>query len=172
MDILLPDPSLVLLIGVSGSGKSTFARQHFAPTEIVSSDHCRALICDDENNQAVNQAAFELVHLIAAKRLAQRKLTVIDATNVQPEARRFFLTLAAAEQVPSVAIVLQVAMETALAQNAQRQHRIVPQDIIQQQQAAWQESLATLAEEGFHAIYVLTSATEISAAKILRKKAG
>lgn len=168
MNILLPDPSLVLLIGVSGSGKSTFARRHFAATEIISSDHCRALICDDENNQAVNQEAFELVHWLATKRLARRKLTVIDATNVQPEARRFFLKLAQAEQVPMVAIVLRTGRRTALAQNAQRQ-RVVPQEIVQQQYAALQETLATLPAEGFQAIYVLRSAAQIQATKILRQ---
>ena len=77
--------SLVVLIGPSGSGKSTFARKHFLPTEILSSDACRGMVSDDENNQAVTNDAFEVLHFIAAKRLALGRLTVIDATNVQPE---------------------------------------------------------------------------------------
>ncbi|MEG4811864.1 AAA family ATPase, partial [Microcoleus sp. F8-D1] len=85
MKITFPELSLVVLIGASGSGKSTFARQHFLPTEIISSDYCRGLVSDDENNQAATADAFEVLHLIAAKRLAAGKLTVIDATNVQPE---------------------------------------------------------------------------------------
>ncbi|MFN7929460.1 MAG: AAA family ATPase [Blastocatellia bacterium] len=170
MDIVLPDPSLVLLIGVAGSGKSTFARRHFAPTEIVSSDHCRALVCDDENNQAVNQDAFALVHSIAAKRLAHGKLTVIDATNVQDKARRFFRRLAAVREVPLVAIVFDFSLEVALVQNAQRQHRSVPPEIIQEQQTALQEMLSALVEEEFQAIHVLTSPAKVAALTIQRKK--
>lgn len=169
MQIIIPDVSLVLLIGVAGSGKSTFAKQHFALTEIVSSDHCRALICDDENNQAVNQDAFELLHLIATKRLAHRRLTVIDATNVQSQARQFLLGLAAAAQIPAVAIVLNVESNIAFQQNAQRSHRIVDQEVILQQQQDLQAALANLPQEGFHSIYVLTTPTEIAATSILRE---
>ena len=94
MKITLPELSLVVLIGASGSGKSTFARQHFLPTEVISSDYCRGLVSDDENNQAATADAFELLHFIVTKRLAAGKLTVIDATNVQPESRKPLLELA------------------------------------------------------------------------------
>jgi len=77
MKITIPELSLVILIGASGSGKSTFARQHFQQTEIISSDYCRGLVSDDENNQAATADAFEVLHFIAAKRLAAGKLTVI-----------------------------------------------------------------------------------------------
>ena len=87
MKITLPKLSLVVLVGPNGSGKSTFARRHFLPTEILSSDACRAMVSDDENNQAVTPEAFMRLHLVAAQRLALERLTVIDATNVQPEAR-------------------------------------------------------------------------------------
>ena len=82
MNLTIPELSLVVLIGVSGSGKSTFAQKHFKPTEIVSSDACRGLVSDDENSQAATPDAFELLHFIARKRLAAGKLTVVDATNV------------------------------------------------------------------------------------------
>ena len=88
MKITIPKLSLVVLIGPSGSGKSTFARKHFLPTEVLSSDCCRGLVSDDENNQAATNDAFEVLHFIAAKRLALGRLTVVDATNVQPEARK------------------------------------------------------------------------------------
>src|SRR4029453_9087730 len=83
MKISIPKLSLVVLIGPSGSGKSTFSRKHFLPTEILSSDACRAMVSDDENNQAVTNDAFEVLHFIAAKRLALGRLTLIDATSVQ-----------------------------------------------------------------------------------------
>ena len=88
MQIDVPNLSLIVLIGPSGSGKSTFARRHFRPTEILSSDACRGMVCDDENDQAVTHQAFDVLHFIARKRLALGRLTVVDATNVQPEARK------------------------------------------------------------------------------------
>ena len=94
MEITVPELSLVVLVGASGSGKSTFARKHFKPTEILASDECRALISDDENNQTITPEAFELLYYIAAKRLALGKLVVVDATNVQQRDRRGLLRLA------------------------------------------------------------------------------
>src|SRR5476651_593024 len=90
----IPELSLVVLIGASGSGKSTFARKHFKATEILSSDYCRGLVSDDENNQAATKDAFAVLHFIAAKRLAAGLLTVVDATNVQTMARQPLIALA------------------------------------------------------------------------------
>lgn len=87
MNIAIPELSLVVLIGASGSGKSSFARKHFLPTEVLSSDFCRGLVSDDENAQAATNDAFGVLHFIASKRLAAGKLVVVDATNVQPESR-------------------------------------------------------------------------------------
>ena len=104
--ITIPELSLVVLVGPSGCGKSTFAREHFKPTEVLSSDFCRALVSDDENNQAATTDAFQVLHFIAAKRLAAGKLTVVDATNVQPEARKPLVALARQYHVIPVALVL------------------------------------------------------------------
>ena len=106
MQIKIPKLSLVVLIGPSGSGKSTFARKHFLPTEVLSSDACRGMVSDDENDQAVTNDAFEVLHFIAAKRLALGRLTVVDATNVQPEARKPLVELARQYHCLPVAIVL------------------------------------------------------------------
>lgn len=92
--IIIPELSLVVLIGASGSGKSSFARKHFKATEVLSSDFCRGLVFDDENDQSATKEAFEVLHYIAPKRLASGKLTVIDATNVQVEDRKPLLQLA------------------------------------------------------------------------------
>jgi protein phosphatase len=94
MKITVPEFALIVLIGSSGSSKSTFARQHFKSTEVLSSDVCRGLVSDDENDQSATKTAFELLHFIAAKRLEAGKLTVIDATNVQVEARKPLIALA------------------------------------------------------------------------------
>src|SRR5919202_5004274 len=104
MTIKIPELALVVLIGASGAGKSTFARRHFRPTEVLSSDYCRALGSDDENDLAATKDAFEVLHFIAAKRLAGGRLTVVDATNVKPEARKPSVALAREYPVLPVAI--------------------------------------------------------------------
>ncbi len=105
MLLSIPKLSLVVLIGPSGSGKSTFARKHFLPSEVLSSDYCRALVSDDENDQAATGDAFEALHFLAAKRLARGRLTVVDATNVQREARTPLVHLARQNHCLPVAIV-------------------------------------------------------------------
>src|SRR3954454_719392 len=123
MRISIPKLSLVVLIGPSGSGKSTFARKHFLPTEVLSSDACRGMVSDDENNQAVTNEAFEVLHFIAGKRLALGRLTVIDATNVQPEARKPFVELARQYHCLPVAIVLDISDRVCQERNRDRSDR-------------------------------------------------
>ena len=106
MNITMPELSLVVLIGPSGCGKSSFARTHFKPTEILSSDYCRGLVADNENDQAATGDAFDVLHYIARKRLASGRLTVVDATNVQTESRKPLVALAREFHVLPVAIVL------------------------------------------------------------------
>ncbi|MEO8098985.1 MAG: AAA family ATPase [Acidobacteriota bacterium] len=161
MALHLPRPSLVLLIGIAGSGKSTFAHKYFRPTEIVSSDACRALVCDDENDQTATKAAFELLHLIVTKRLAAGKLTVVDATNLQARFRAPLLQLARQAGVPAVAIVLNVPESVALSQNLGRTNRVVDLQVIRQQTEDLRKSLAELPTEGFASVHVLSSQNEI-----------
>ena len=120
MHIEIPDLSLVVLIGPSGSGKSTFVREHFRPTEVLSSDACRAMVSDDENDQAVTKDAFEVLRFIAGKRLALGRLTVVDATNVQPEARKPYVELARQYHCLPVAIALNLPEAVCLERNRQR----------------------------------------------------
>src|SRR5215204_5973574 len=108
MKLTILELCLVVLVGPSGSGKSTFARTHFKPTEVLSSDFCRGLVSDDENDQSATKDAFEVLHAIAAKRLARGNLTVIDATNVQPDARKPLVELARRFHVLPLAIVLDI----------------------------------------------------------------
>src|SRR5580692_5825525 len=108
MKLTIPELSLVMMIGPSGCGKSTFVHKHFKPTEVLSSDYCRGLVADDENDQTATKDAFEVLHFIAAKRLSGGRLTVVDATNVQPEARKPLVALARQFHVLPVAIVLNV----------------------------------------------------------------
>src|SRR5947209_4357274 len=123
MKIAIPEFALVVLIGSSGSGKSTFARQHFKTTEVLSSDVCRGLVSDDENDQAVTKTAFEVLHFIAAKRLAAGKLTVIDATNVQVEARKPLIALAREYHCLVVGIVFHLPEQLCQERNRLRPDR-------------------------------------------------
>ena len=133
MNIQLPEFSLVLLVGASGSGKSTFAAKHFKPTEVLSSDWCRAAVSDDPNDQAATKDAFELLHFIAAKRLSAMKLTVIDATNVQPESRKSLIELARAHDVLPVAIVFDVPEGVSQERNRTRPDRDFGPHVVRQQ---------------------------------------
>src|SRR5215217_831796 len=133
MKVTIPELSLVVLIGPSGCGKSTFARKHFKPTEVLSSDFCRGLVSDDENDQAATKDAFEVLHFIAAKRLAAGKLTVIDATNVQPEARRPLIALAREYHCLPVAIVLDLPGKLCAERNLARPDRDFGPHVIRNQ---------------------------------------
>src|SRR5579884_4401617 len=154
MKIAIPNLSLVVLIGPSGAGKSTFARKHFLPTEILSSDVCRGMVSDDENNQAVTKEAFEVLHFIAAKRLALGRLTVIDATNVQPEARKPLVTLARQYHCLPIAIVLNMPEKLCQERNRLREERDFGPHVVRQQMAHLRRSLRGLGREGFCQVYV------------------
>jgi protein phosphatase len=168
MQISIPNLSLVVLIGPSGSGKSTFARKHFLPTEVLSSDACRALVSDEENNQAVTNDAFEVLHFITAKRLALGCLTVIDATNVQPEARKPLVALARQYHCLPVAIVLNMPERICQERNRLRDERDFGPHVVRQQHSQLRRSLRGLAKEGFRHIFVLESSEEVLAATIER----
>src|SRR6185312_11009373 len=120
MKLTIPELCLVVLVGPSGCGKSTFARTHFKPTEVLSSDFCRGLVSDDENNQDATPDAFDVLKFVAAKRLAAGRLTVIDATNVQPESRKPLVALAKEHDVLPVAVVLKLPEDVCLQRNKQR----------------------------------------------------
>ena len=149
MQVTIPELSLVVLIGPSGSGKSTFARKHFKPTEILSSDFCRGLVSDDENDQAATKPAFEVLHYIAAKRLAAGRLTVVDATNVQPEAQKPHVALAREHHCIPVALVLNLPEKICQERNVNRADRDFGRHVIAQQRSQLKRSLRGLQREGF-----------------------
>ncbi|GAA1741181.1 polynucleotide kinase-phosphatase [Luedemannella helvata] len=167
--IKLPALSLVVLVGVSGSGKSTFAARHFGRFEVISSDFCRGLVADDENDQSATVDAFDVLRYIAGKRLAAGRLTVVDATNVQPEARRTLIEVARAHDVLPVAIVLDVPESVAVARNAARPDRAFGAHVVRRQRDQLRRSLRGLAREGFRAVHTLRGVEEIDAATITRE---
>jgi protein phosphatase len=158
--------SVVVLIGVTGAGKSRFAEKNFHPTEVVSSDHCRALIADDENDQRVTREAFELVHTIADKRLKYGRLVVADATNVEVSARRKFIEIARRHRVACVAIVFDLPAEVIALRRTTRGDRLVPEQAVARQRSLLSESLPGLHDEGFTHIHVFREVREIDGATV------
>ncbi|MFC2250613.1 polynucleotide kinase-phosphatase [Labrys portucalensis] len=165
----LPDFSLVVLIGATGSGKSTFASRWFAPTEVISSDRCRGLVCDDENDQSISADAFDLVRTIAEKRLKNRRLAVIDATNVRASERRDWIALARRWHALPVAIVIDPGLDICIERNKLRPDRAfgpkVPQRMVQE----IRKGLRNLAHEGFRQVWKLSSVEAVDAAIVTRK---
>ncbi|WP_328726423.1 polynucleotide kinase-phosphatase [Streptomyces sp. NBC_00259] len=165
------DLSLVVLIGATGSGKSTFARRHFKPTEVISSDFCRGLVADDENDQSASADAFDVLHHIVGKRLAAGRLTVVDATSVQQESRRQLVQLARSHDVLPIAIVLDMPEEVCAERNAARPERAdMPRHVIQRHRRELRRSLRGLEREGFRKVHVLRSPEEADAAEVVLEK--
>ena len=168
--IIIPDPALVLLVGPSGSGKSTFAHKHFKPTEILSSDFCRGLVSDDETDQSATNDAFEVLHFIAAKRLAAGKLTVIDATNVQVEARKPLLALAREYHYLTVAFVFNMPPKLCQERNEARPDRNFKPHVIRRQSQQLRRSLRNLKREGFrNFLYVMSTTEDVEAVQVERQ---
>ena len=167
--LLVPELCLIALIGVSGSGKTTFGARAFAPFEVVSSDFCRALVSGDENDQAASADAFEVLYSIVGTRLRRGLLTVVDATNVTREARAHLVQLARDHDVLPVAIVLDVPTQTAIERNRSRPERPFGDGPIKRQASQLRRSLRGLGREGFRHVHVLTTQDEVDAATIVRE---
>src|SRR6266436_3129864 len=169
MKLTIPELALVALVGPSGSGKSSFARKHFRPTEVLSSDFCRGLVSDDENSQAATNDAFEVLHFIASKRLIAGKLVVVDATNVQSEARKPIIALARQYHCIPVAIVFDLPEKLCHERNRDRPDRNFGPHVIRQQSQQLRRSLRNLEREGFRRVHVLRTPEEVDAAEIQRE---
>jgi protein phosphatase len=169
MNLTIPDPSLVVLVGPSGAGKSTFAAKHFLATEVVSSDSCRALVSDDEGNMAATPAAFRVLHSIAGERLQSRRLTVVDATSVDPGSRKPLVALARKHGSLPVAIVFDVPEEVCVERNRGRGARRLSARVVHRQWDEMHLSLRNLREEGFHQVHVFDSVAAVDAAVLVRQ---
>ena len=168
--LTVPRLSLVVLVGVSGSGKSTFARTHFLPTEVVSSDVCRGLVADDENDQSATKPAFELLHTIVGIRLREGRIAVVDATNVQPEARKSLVALAREHDVLPVAIVLDTPTGVCIERNSARPDRTFGPEVIRRQHDQLRRGIRGLEREGFRTVHRLSGAEQMDRPEIVRTR--
>ncbi|MBX6751465.1 MAG: AAA family ATPase, partial [Micromonosporaceae bacterium] len=165
-EIRLPEMCLVVLVGITGSGKSTFARTHFKPTQVLSSDAFRAMVADDENDQSASGDAFAVLHHVAGLRLRAGRLTVVDATNVQPHARAALVRIAREHDVLPVAIVLDVSIEECWRRTQERPDRTFGRDVVARQHRDLRRSLDNLPKEGFRAVHTLRGPEEIANVRI------
>ena len=169
-EIDIPGLSLVALVGISGSGKSTFARRHFLPTQVLSSDYFRGLVADDEKDQSASGDAFDVLHYVAGKRLAAGRLTVVDATNLQPHARAGLIAVAREHDVLPVAIVLDVPEPLAWERTRTREDRTFGRQVLGRMHRDLRKSLGQLGREGFRKVHVLRGVEEIDSATIRYEK--
>ena len=169
MNMEIPELSLVVLIGPSGSGKSTFARKHFLPTEVISSDFCRALVADDENDLSATKRAFEVLHFIVSKRLETGKLALVDATNVRPEDRKSLVDLARTYHTLPVAIVFDLPEKVSVDRNWMRTDRALGPHVVHQQVQQMHRGLRNLEREGFRHVFTFRTEADVEAATIQRR---
>ncbi len=168
--VSVPERSLVVLIGVSGSGKSTFAAKHFEPTQVVSSDYCRGVVADDESDQTATSEAFALLHHIVGVRLRLGLLTVVDATNVQPQARASLVQLAKEHHVLADAIVLDIDPAVAADRNAARADRTFGEAVVRRHHRDLRRSLRRLGKEGFRRVHRLHGVDAVANARVVTEK--
>ena len=169
MNIKVPELSLVVLVGPSGCGKSTFARKHFKSTEIISSDFCRGLVSDDENDQSATKDAFELLHYILRKRLSAGRLTVVDATNVQPESRKPLIEIAKEYHLFPVAIVFNFDEKVCHERNRNRPDRQFGPHVVRNQAQQLRRGLRGLEREGIRYLTILSKPEDADSVVIERQ---
>jgi len=170
LHIDIPELCLVMLVGATGSGKSTFAGKHFRPTEVVSSDFCRAALGDNENDQSVTNDAFEVMRLIVSKRLKLGRLTVVDATNVQPASRKGWIELAKEQNVFCVAIVFDLPEKVMVERHALRTDRPFGDHVIRNQRHDLGRSFRNLEREGCRFVHVFKQPEQVAAACVSRSR--
>ncbi len=165
LTIQVPAGAMVVLIGVAGSGKSTFASRHFDADAVVSSDRLRGVLAGDEADQQATDAAFDRLHHWLEARLAAGTLAVVDATNVDWIRRTELISRARHYGRPAVAIVLDLPLDLCLTRNAARP-RTVGAAVIRRQHDELRRSFDRLDLEGFSTVYILRTELDVEQVRL------
>lgn len=143
-------PKVILLVGLPGSGKSTYATAQGWP--ILASDELRRVLLDDARDQTANRTVFVLLrHLLHMRLELRRPVTCIDATNLTPYERRPYIKIAQMHDAEVEAVYLDVPIEVCQQRNLGRD-RVVPPDVVEKMSKRLQ---VPSIEEGFSAVRVL-----------------
>jgi F420-dependent oxidoreductase-like protein len=148
----LPDPCVVVLVGASASGKSTWAEKWFPAGQIVSADRLRALVGESEHDQRAGTDAFAVLDLVLERRLRRKLMTVVDTLGLDRERRRAYVALARRHGLAVVAVAFDVPDAECRARNRTRA-RPVPSKVLTGQLRRWAEVRDELAADGFDAVH-------------------
>lgn len=157
--LILPRRTLLVLCGPAGSGKSTFAARRFPQTTIVSSDRCRGLICDDENNQAVTRDAFDLFHFILQKRMMLGRFCVADSVALKAYARQNLRNLSRRFGYFGCLLIFATSPEVCIERDRQRE-RQVGENVVRYHTDLLAQTLREVPEEGWELIYLISEAED------------
>jgi protein phosphatase len=144
-------PSVIVLCGPAGCGKSTFADRHFRPTHIISSDLCRRLVCDDEIDQRYHSQTFALLNFLIGQRLSINRLCVVDSTAVSQGARKCLLALGRKYRVRTELFIFDISLETCLERDRRRPRSVGPR-VIGEQYRLFKQARESVRSEGFDEI--------------------
>ncbi|WP_098023723.1 ATP-binding protein [Streptomyces sp. st115] len=148
----LPERCLAVLIGASGAGKSTLAATWRA-SQVLSLDALREAVSDDAGDQEATGDAVDALHLILERRMARRRFTVIDATNVSRAAREPLIAAAKRHNMPAIAVMVTTPASVCVERQRLRpDNRAVPNDTVHQQHKAMVHSHPQLKAEGFNEV--------------------
>jgi len=152
MVLKLPAPCVVVLVGPSRTGKTTWASEHFAANEVVSSDALRAMVGIDEDDQTASAAAFGLLEQIVTERLSRHLTTVIDTTGLNPAARERWVEAAHTADLPVYAVLFTSGLAEAEQLNDKRP-RPIPKAVLRKQFSNMKKAMDEVAHEGFDGVY-------------------
>jgi alkanesulfonate monooxygenase SsuD/methylene tetrahydromethanopterin reductase-like flavin-dependent oxidoreductase (luciferase family)/predicted kinase len=150
-DLRIPVPSLVVLAGPSGSGKSAWADEWFRPDHVVSSDRLRGLVGEGEHDQAAGDAAFDLLERVLDHRMARRLLTVIDTLGLDEARRAAWRDRATAAGMPAFLVAFDTPPTVCRARNRGRPDP-VPDRVLASQLRRWPAERARIASESWDGV--------------------
>ncbi|NUR09663.1 MAG: LLM class flavin-dependent oxidoreductase [Nocardioidaceae bacterium] len=154
----LPDPAVLVLVGASGAGKTTWAAQRYRAAEVVSSDDLRGVVGSGRHDLDATDDAFALLDLIVAGRLRRGLTTVVDTLGLEPDRRRGYLARARQHGLPTVAVLFDTPADVCRRRNAERD-RPVPAPALARQLRSAAEMPEVLADEGWDRVVVVTDAS-------------
>ena len=147
-DRALPSPCLAVLVGPGASGKSSWARAHFAADTIVSSDDLRAVVGASSDDLDASGDAFALLEEIVRLRAGRRLTTVVDTLGLDPARRAHWLDLARRHDLACIAIAFDTPAALCRERNRARL-RPIPADVLAGQLRSWSATRDALHLEGF-----------------------